>query len=77
MGKPYRPTKITSTSSVFRIKQALTIILWMLSTEDLKYLHDLKNWVGNLDFVGVVIDEIITARTIKQQEIYNSVIKHI
>lgn len=73
----HRPTKITNRSNAFRVRQALFLILWSLSTKDLQYLHDLKNWVWNLDFVWVVIDEIIQARNLKQKELYDDIINDI
>ena len=69
-----RPIKINNQANAFRVRQALFLILWTLSTKDLEYLHDLKNWVWNLDFVWVVIDEIIQARRIKQEDIYEDLI---
>lgn len=72
-----RPIKITNKANAFRVRQALFLILWSLSTKDLQYLHDLKNWVWNLDFVWVVIDEIIQARNLKQEELYDDIIDDI
>lgn len=72
-----RPIKINNQTNAFRVRQALFLILWSLSTKDLQYLHDLKNWVWNLDFVWVVIDEIIQARNLKQKEMYDELIDEI
>lgn len=72
-----RPIKINNKTNAFRVRQALFLILWALSTKDLEYLRDLKNWVWNLDFVWVVIDEIIQARNMKQQEMYDELIDDI
>lgn len=73
----HRPVKINNQTNAFRVRQALFLILWALSTKDLQYLHDLKNWVWNLDFVWVVIDEIIQARNLKQEEMYDELIDEI
>lgn len=69
-----RPVNFNTYSNVSRIKNALFLILWTLSTQDLQYLHDLKNNVWNLDFVWVVIDEIIKARNDKQNNMMDHVV---
>lgn len=69
-----RPVTIKSKNDAFRVRNALFIILGSLSTRDLEYLRDLKNWVWNLDFVGVVLDEIIEARKIKMDSIYDEIL---
>lgn len=69
--KERRPVKLNSPTSIYRIKVALYTILGCLSTQDLKYLLELKNNNWTLDFVGVVIDEIVQARQLKQDDIYD------
>ena len=69
-----RPVKIKSKNDAFRVRNALCIILWSLSTRDLEYLRDLRNWVWNLDFVWVVLDDIIEARKLKMEEVFDEIL---
>lgn len=65
-----RPIKIKNQTDAYRVRCALLIILGSLSTDDLKYLRDLKNWLWSLDFVWVVLDDIIKVRTEKNNYPY-------
>lgn len=58
-----RPVTIKNERDAYRVRCALLVILGSLSTKDLRYLRDLKNWVWTLDFVWVVLDDIIKVRT--------------